>query len=554
METESKIKSCVQTDKKIFKMLKNQNIPYPDSQESQYAHQEFNENYQDYEEHYENVKNNFNEEYQQDEETYKEDQTYQEACNGYEDKINTISENKNRTYIKNSNYEDYSNRKNYSNEESIQREQGRSFTYTNNLVNDSNNKSIPVRSDNLDIYNYPKNSKNIPQQYDDNTYSNQNYNNGNNSYFRESQSSIQNQINTQNDSTLNSEKKKNYLIEFDKNFKPQIIKEKDMKIMNVSVSTNREENSTNRSLQDRDGPQNKNIRKQILNKNMQMASNNNIGNEYYSNNQPNLKKQVFIPCNKRMNSNLEYSNLHNYSRNFPIEAYNMMPTETSQFEPNNFHNSNFNKFIQAASAFDSVYSQNRNEDTILREQSINKYINKNNSDRNANNSIYRRIPSTFTNNFYSNEEDLNLSVNNSNLNLPMQIHQQMRDSPQLNIENNSHAHYQPKSSREDELISPHFNYSARYNREEEVRQETNQNTCNNQNQYIPFTIQNEDFVKSPNNQKNFSASEENDLNESDRLSSYTPSERTKSKLKKFSKKIYIKYFKIFFKKKSEKIT
>lgn len=537
METESKIKSCVQTDKKIFKMLKNQNIPYPDSQESHYEHQEFNENYQDYEEHYENVKNNFNEEYQQDDDTYKEDETYQEACNGYEDKINTISEHKNGTYNKNPNYENYSNSKNYSNEESIKREQGRSSNNTNNLVNDSNNQSIPVRSGDLNIYNYPKNSKNIPQQYDDNTYSNQNYNNGNNSYFRESQSSMQNQINTQNDSTLNSEKKKNYLIEFDKNLKPQVIKEKDMKIMNVSVSTNREVNSTNRSLQDRDVPQNKNIRKQIFNKNMQMANNSNIGNEYYSHHQPNLKKQVFIPSNKRVNSNLENSNLHNYSRNFPIEAYNMMPTETSQFEQNNYHNSNFNKFIQAASAFDSVYSQNRNEDTILREQSIYKYINKNNSDRNANNSMYRRIPSTFTNNFYSNEEDLNLSVNNSNLNLPMQIHQQMRDSPQLNIENNSHAHYQPKSSREDELISPHFNYSARYNREEEVRQETNQNTCSNQNQYIPFTIQNEEFVKSPNNQKNFSACEENDLNESDRLSSYTPSERTKSKFKNFSKKL-----------------
>jgi hypothetical protein len=524
MEAESKIKSSVQTDRKIFQMLKNKNMQQPDSQESQYGPHDDYQNYQDYEEHYENVKNNFNEEYQPDEENYNEDDICQETGNCYEDKENTNSVYKNDTYYKNNNSQNYSNRKNYNNQEYSQQDMG--SNYNKKFINEQTPQSNSVRSGNTDTgNNYQKYHKNEPQQYDDSTNYNQNYNND--SYFRESQSSIQNQQITQNDSTLNSEKKKNYVIEFDKNLKPQIIKEKDMKAMNVNASTNRGENSTNRSY--REGQENKNIKKQILNKNVPMPNNSITGNEYYSHQQASLRKQVPIPSNKRVNSNLDNSNSHNYSRNFPNEAYNMIPTEMSQFDHNNYYqNSNFNKFIQAASAFDSVYSSNRNEETILREQSINKYINKNNSDKNANNSMYRRIPSTFTNNFYNNEEDLNLSVNNSNINLPMQMQHQMRDSPQLNIENYPPSNSQPKSSRDDELLSPHFNYSARYNREEEVRQETNQN--NSQNQYVPFTIQNEDFVKAPTNQKNYSPNEENDLNESDRLSSYAPSERTKSKL------------------------
>jgi hypothetical protein len=103
----------------------------------------------------------------------------------------------------------------------------------------------------------------------------------------------------------------------------------------------------------------------------------------------------------------------------------------------------------------------------------------------------------------------------------------------------NNVYSQPKSNRDDELLSPHFNNSnyIKYNREEEVRQETNQNNhnyMNRDNQYLPFTIQNEEFVKPASlvNYKNSLENQEPDLNESgDGLSSYAPSERTKSKIK-----------------------
>lgn len=381
MEVESKIKSRVETDKKIFSMLRNKNRN--EEEKEYYQHDEdqnYDRNYQHEESQYEKYRENNQSYYQENNESNIQNQ---ENSNLYQyQQTDECQNDVSRSHMRG--YENIS-QNNISYNDNHRHEQ-----YYENPDNSQLNKSEITQSCMNQSQSY----------YDRDSY----YENSHNERNRQTY---------HNSSQFTSNNKSNYVIEYDKDLKPQVIKEKDIKTKN---------------------PKKQNIKSDRK-------------NSYVSRNEN-------YPRHQKQPSNVTRSDM-SYSKNFPQDSPYLIPTEISHIDQNGTHD-RFNP-----NAFESIYNSqqisDRNGDTILREQFINNYITK-----------QKKRSSNFNN--LNNQEDSNISVAKSNQNENNSYKHSRRESESLRNKYLSEHQMANFTGRESttEVLSPHFNSQnnyIKYNRE-----------------------------------------------------------------------------------------
>jgi hypothetical protein len=258
------------------------------------------------------------------------------------------------------------------------------------------------------------------------------------SYLRECEGSFQNDESIKLIDKNNKENKKkqkcNWAIEYDKELKPQILKEKDdnQKIVQVKQYPNKDCNLKNyHTSQNYSYIKNENYEAyQNEEENYQEAS------STYQSQSP--KTPLATHSNEAISHRKNASSLSTYSRKFPSDSP-YAAINTGMTNITNFKNQ---------------------DETFLREQTINNYINNN---------------------------------------------------------------YKREAQGSSRVVSPHFGRNQNFfssNEENEINQRSQMDE--------PFTIQNENIVSPESNPHKISHNSRNSEN-SDKLSSYTPSERTKSK-------------------------